>query len=302
MPVHPQRVPWRRAAACLLAAAPVLSIAIAAGPGSSHTRSGSGRADRAPAGVNPRQPHDFSDAFYRANGIEPSRLVGRPTGAGEASTLDPAAPDADHTRVRMLETSDTWDGSGHPWFFTVHGIVFPSTFTDDAAGRRARQIAESFLLYDFPRAANPQFATFPKRQEAVADFSGGYFSNNPLGLWKIMHVRYTPAAFGTEDGRRRLDDLRRKNGTDVDGTPLIKTKSDIDDLRSRGLVSVTAIPTDGSAGPPWFLCPVIEDPRDGAIAADAHQAPVLRPDGAMNPGEQIFATTFNSLQRTGRFP
>jgi hypothetical protein len=67
-------------------------------------------------------------------------------------------------------------------------------------------------------------------------------------------------------------------------------------------VSVTAIPTDGSAGPPWFLCPVIEDPRDGAIAPDAHLTRALRADGTPNPGELIFKTNFDSLQRTGRFP
>lgn len=276
-----------------------LSVIASAGPDGINGRGSGG--DRVP-GVNPRQPHDFSDSYYRANGIEPTRLVGRPTGTGPASTLDATAPDSRHTRVRMLEHSDTWDSSGHPWFFTVQGIVFPNTFTQDAAGQRARQIAESFRLYDFPRAANPQFATFPKRQEAVSDFSGGYFSNNPLGIWKIMHVRYTPAAFSTEEGRRRLDDLRRKNGNDADGTPLIKTKSEIESLQSRGLVTVTAIPTDGSAGPPWFLCPVLEDPRDGAIASDAHLTQALRADGTANPGEVIFKTTFDSLQRTGRFP
>lgn len=245
-------------------------------------------------------PFDFSDAYLRANGIEPTRLVGRPTGTGPNSTISPA-PDANHRNIRMLDHSATWDHSGKPWFFTVHGIIFPNTFTNDAAGVQARQIAESYLLYDFPRAANAQFATFPKRQEAISDMRNGYFSNNPLGIWKIMHVRYTPAAF-TPAGQQRLAELAARNGTDLDGTPLVKTLSELDDLRGRGLVSVTAIPTDGSAGPPWFMCPVLKDPRNGAIAADAHFTQTVRANGQPNPGEAIFKTTFDSLQRTGRFP
>lgn len=254
------------------------------------------------SGGNARAPHNFSDAFLRANGIEPTRLVGQRNGTPPNSVLDPMAPDAEHSRVRLLETSATFDDSGHPWFFVVGGVIFPNTFTNDAAGARARQIAEQYVLYDFPRAANARYATFPKRQEAVSDFRNGYFSNDPLGIWKIKHVKYTDAAFSTPEGRRRLADLAARNGTDLDGTPLMKTVSEIESMRSRGLVTVDSIPTDGSAGPPWFICTIVEDPRNGAIAADAFQVRTARADGTRNPGERIFDQYFDALQRTGDFP
>lgn len=249
-----------------------------------------------------RQPHDFSDAYYRAHGINPAALVGRPVGNPPNSTLDPVAPDANHTRVRDLQTSCIWDASGHPNFFTVHGIMFPSTFTNDLAGAAARQIADEYVLYDFPRAANARFATFPKRQEAMADLGHGYFSHDPMGMWRIAHVKFNPATIGTSDGQRRLSDLAARNGTDIDGTPIIKTMSDLNDLRGRNLVTVDFIPSDGSAGPPWFMCFVLEDPRNGAIARDAFLATSNRANGQPNPGEQIFTTTFNSLKNTGDFP
>jgi hypothetical protein len=252
--------------------------------------------------VNPSQPHGFTDAFYLANGINPVGLIARPALGQPGTALDAAAPDANHTALRLLDVSATRDGSGHPMFFTVHGIVFPNTFTNNAAGVHARQIAEQYKLYDFPRAANAQWSTFPKRQEAIADTSGGYFSNNPLGLWKIMHVRYVPAAMATAEGQRRLADMAARNGTDADGTPLLKTLSDIHDFQQRGLVTVQGVPTDGSAGPAWFMCPIIQDPRKGAIAPDATLTRTLGANGQPNTGELDFTTTFDALRLTGDFP
>jgi hypothetical protein len=81
----------------------------------------------------------------------------------------------------------------------------------------------------------------------------GYVSNNPLGLWRLTFVRYTDAAFDTDDGRETLADLVERNGTDVDGTPVIKTKSEIEDLESEGLVELYTRPDDGSQGPPWVV-------------------------------------------------
>ncbi len=296
-----RRSPSRSRVSMLIAAVALLAISGVSLVSADSPKSGRSSGSSA-TGANPRQPHDFTDAYYRSNGLDPARIVGRPRGQLPNSTLDPAAPDSTHNNVRKLSTSCTWDSSGHAWYFTVSGIMFPNVFTSDAAGVRARQIADSYVLYDFPRAANAQYATFPKRQEAMTDLGHGYFSNNPLGIWRIAHVKYNPATIGTSDAQRRLGDIAQRNGTDVDGTPLIKTMSELNDLRSRNLVTVTLIPSDGSAGPPWFLCPIIEDPRNGAIAPDAFIDRTLRPNGQPNPGELIFTTGFNSLRKTGDFP
>jgi hypothetical protein len=68
------------------------SLADGGSPGSSGSSSGSG------ATVNKQPIFDFSDAYYRANGIDPAGLAGRGTGADGLSVTGPA-PDH-HVQVR----------------------------------------------------------------------------------------------------------------------------------------------------------------------------------------------------------
>lgn len=76
----------------------------------------------------------------------------------------------------------------------------------------------------------------------------GYFSNNPLGLWTHVWVSYTPRAFNTSEGRKTLEDLRKRNGLALDGTPIIKTLSELDELFSKGLAAKRLRNPDGSEG------------------------------------------------------
>ena len=65
-----------------------------------------------------------------------------------------------------------------------------------------------------------------------------------------------------------LADLAERNGLDLDGTPIIATVGDIEDLYELGLVTKRTVPaTDGRR---YAICPVIEDPTDGGIAPDAN--------------------------------
>jgi hypothetical protein len=181
------------------------------------------------------------------------------------------------------------------------GVFFQDAFTDDTPGAEAFEIAAAIVLSGFPKADTDPFSLFPKRQDDVVDLSGGYFSNPPLGLWQIALVRFTDAAFGTPEGIETLADLGEKNGFDLDGTPLITTKSEIESLEDDGFVTIEIPSLDGTQGPRWLVCPVYEDPRDGAIAPDAFLEIVVDGNGNVLAGEVELQEEFDCLQATGDF-
>jgi hypothetical protein len=149
--------------------------------------------------------------------------------------------------------------------------------------------------YLFPRASTDPQGLGAFRQSSVLDMRNGYFSNNKLGLWIHTWVSFTPRALNTADGRRALGDLAARNGRDLDGTPIIKTVSDIDNLYSRGYVTKTLRPF----GDPlrYAICPVVGDPRRGGIAPDQFLAYTTRIDGL--PLEPQLVANFESLRLTG---
>ena len=141
------------------------------------------------------------------------------------------------------------------------GTVFPDTFEHDGAGaltargREALDIANHFRAFLFPKAsAGSILSPAPpnRRQDNVFDTRDGYFSNNPLGLWLLAFVVYTPKAF-TDEGRKVLDPIAAMNGRDLDGTPILNTADLIDSLASKGLVEIRSRPLDGSQGFPWVI-------------------------------------------------
>ena len=252
------------------------------------------------ADTGDRQPiYDFNNAFYQLNGIRPGRLLQRRNGQDGLSVVDrPLQPN--QRAVRITLTAPAYDDSGDPIFFAPNATFGNEAFTRNAAGREARDIARSFPLYEFPRAANGPGEIFPKRQASLVDLRGGYFSNDPLGLWILTFVEYTDAAL-TPQGQAALAALAERNGFDADGTPIIRTVSEIEDLESRGFVSVTELPQDGSLGPPYFVCPVFKDPRDGGIAPDAFLDMVTDDNGDILPAEAFLQQEFDCLQQTGDF-
>jgi hypothetical protein len=198
----------------------------------------------------------------------------------------------------MLLHIAAYDDSGHLRYWSPTGSLNTDGFTNNAAGRAAKALAEASKIYLFPsRTADP--LSVVKRQEDIVDLRNGYFSNNPLGLWVNVFVGFTPAASNTAKGRQALATLAARNGRDLDGTPVIRTVSEINSLTAQGFVTQRTRPADGSAGPRYTICPVLEDPRDGAIPLDAFLAVVRRADGSVLPASQEFVTNFVSLQQTG---
>lgn len=99
------------------------------------------------AGVQDRL-YDFKDAYYLQNGINPAAIdstTARPLAARDTPIF------AYQRNVRALLTLPNYGHSGNAWFFTVLGGFNVNAFTSDAAGQRARQIAESSVEYVFPR-------------------------------------------------------------------------------------------------------------------------------------------------------
>ncbi len=202
-------------------------------------------------------PFDWSNSFYLANGIDPSLIQNRVGSANPASVavVEPSSPDANHNNIRITETTGGFNHEGNVLYYTINGFVNPNTFTNDAAGQNAKAIAEFFTAYIFPKASGDPFSPALKnrRQDNVFDTRNGYSIANPLGLWTAQFVSFTPAAFNTAAGQAALAHLAALNGTDLDGTPILKTAMEIDGLRKKGFVIEQPRNFDGSQGFPWII-------------------------------------------------
>lgn len=216
-------------------------------------------------------PFDFSDSFYLQNGINPGAILNRacsPERGPMAAVFDPPAPDSTRNDCRILETTGGFNDSGNLIYYSIMGFVMPNTFSNDAAGQAARELANESRAFLFPRCVAPGTpgsvvvrqgcavlkspALSNRRQDNVFDTTGGYFSNNPLGLWILAFVAYTDAAF-TEEGQEELASIAATNGTDLDGTPILTTRSDIDNLVQKGFAVILNRNQDGSEGFPWVV-------------------------------------------------
>jgi hypothetical protein len=239
--------------------------------------------------------YDFTDAYYTSNGVNPAAIQGRRQAVPPAAVED--TPNFPYQRdVRALLTLPAYDDSGHPHYFTVMGSGSASLFAAGAAGQNAKHVADKTFEYIFPQQGTDPNGLGAFRQSVVLDMRNGYFSNNPLGLWTHVWVSYTSAAFDTKAGKKALADLARKNGLDRDGTPLITSVSDIDNLFSKGFISKQ----QRSSNDPlhYAICPVTKEPRNGGIAHDQFLSYTLATDNE-SPLEPSFLLNFLSLQQTG---
>lgn len=218
------------------------------------------------AGENP-PPLQFTDQEYLDNGIDPSlpappnplNPFNRPPLNFEPTkSVDPLDGVNDNGRAMLQANGDIeaneitggFNHSGEIIYYTVLAKFNKGSFTNDAAGDHAREVANSFVAYIFPKATGPQFVPmFPnRRQDNVFDTRNGYFNNNPLGLWRLAFVKWvdvedTPDPDRCQDHR---DVLMAENGADLDGTPIINTVSDIETLEDGGCILVRSRNEDGS--------------------------------------------------------
>jgi hypothetical protein len=179
-----------------------------------------------------------------------------------------------------------------------------TSFEHDAAGNLTARgqtsfdTAEHFRVFIFPKASNGSILDpfLPnKRQDNMFDTRNGYFSNDPLGMWLAVWVVYTPKAF-TAEGRKELDPIAATNGRDLDGTPILTSPSQVDNLAADGLVELRTRPVNDGVFR-WVICPIPEDPRHGFIRPDAFLRDVKRADGT--PVFPALGNNFRCLQQTG---
>src|SRR6185503_7569771 len=248
-------------------------------------------------------PFDFNDAAYRAHGIVPENIVLRVGTAARGGdfVIDNTNTDPNRSNVRTIETTPGTTGSSGLTYANIFGVLNSTSFERNAAGQlttcgqTAFDTAESFRVFIFPKASNGSILDpfLPnKRQDNVFDTRDGYFSNDPLGMWVAVWVVYTPRAF-TSAGRKELDPIAATNGRDLDGTALLTSPSQIDNLAAKGLIQLRTRPVTDPVFR-WVICPIPEDPRDGFIRPDAFIRDVRRADGT--PVFPALRNNFNCLQ------
>ena len=250
------------------------------------------------AGVQDRL-FDFLDSYYYQNGVNAATIFGRRQVTGNGNSIFDTPNFWFQRNVRAQRLNPAYSDSGKPTFWAVMGDVNNAGFTNDAAGANAKVLANKYVLYVFPTRTGNPIGLGNNRQADIVDLSGGYFSNDPLGLWIHIWISYTDAAFNTRDGQKMLADLQNRNGLALDGTPIIKTKSELENLLSKGFAAKRFRNADGSEGPMYGICPVIKDPTNGGIAPNDTLGQVFKADGT--PLEPEFTRQFNSLKTTGRW-
>lgn len=201
-----------------------------------------------------QKPFDFSDDFYRRNGIDPDKIANRITADGQNAVTD-TPPSPDFRDVRNLAITGGFDAFGDLIYYSVFGMVTPETFTPDKAGLEAMVIGNQFRAFIFPKKGGDQFSPAPdnRRQDNLFDTRGGYFDIDPLGLWIVVFVSYTDAATKTLFGKRELRELATRNGVDLDGTPVIRRISELEDLEAKGLIRLQERVPDASRAFPWVI-------------------------------------------------
>ena len=194
-------------------------------------------------------PFDFTDAVYRAHGVVPENIVLR---VGDASrtgdfVVDNTNTDPNRRNIRTIETTPGTTGSSGLTYANIFGVLNSTSFEHNAAGnltaagQHAFDTAERFRVFIFPKASNGSILDpfLPnKRQDNLFDTRDGYFSNDPLGMWVAVWVVYTPKAF-TKEGKKELDPIAATNGRDLDGTAILTSPSQIDNLGGKGFDRAT---------------------------------------------------------------
>ncbi|HEV7646476.1 MAG TPA: hypothetical protein VGO50_21255 [Pyrinomonadaceae bacterium] len=239
---------------------------------------------------------DFTDQYYAQNGVDIAKIFNRRQVTGNGNSVFDNPNFSFQRNVRASRLNPAYSDNGTPTFWAVMGDLDNGGFLNNRAGQRARDIANSYILYVFPTRTGNQIGLGNNRQADIVDLRGGYFSNDPLGLWLHVWVSYTDAAFNTREGQKQLTQLQRKNGLAADGTPIIKTLSELNNLLDKGLARKRFRNPDGSEGPMYGICPVIKDPTDGGIVVIDTLAQV-RVNG--EPLEPELLRQFDSLRLIG---
>jgi hypothetical protein len=279
-------------------------------------------------------PYEVDPDFMRANGVDPNKIIsafvaggdgigfpGDVPGTGNNGSNAPwrgdytggydffgnpigtAVPCGDfHTNKRRTRYEGCHFYDGTPCYFVTTGQMDPQGFTPDAAGRRAFEIAEHFVLYEFTQEfgevsppstfwpggySPPPLFTDPYAggfavgsQTKIFNAKGSYFTDNPIGLWKQGLVNFTVKAAacrsdlsGTDPDCVFLHNMVAANGQASQniGYPLVYTGDELFGLLERDLASLRYRLGNGGVGGAqdtarYILCPTHEAPNNGDIS------------------------------------
>lgn len=201
-----------------------------------------------PFGAAYAGPNDFTADFYAANGINPDNItfLDSPGFGQEINTI-----------------TGGFDNAGNVIFYTANTAIFEDSFTPDPAGAEAFETAEAFVAWLFPKkAGDPLSPAFPnRRQDNIFDTRGGYFANNPLGLWRLEFIQWRSDEEIIDAGfANRVDDcaalraaLLEANGPSLDGpdSPILRTSAQVREAKAKGCVSAMSRPMAPKATGPF---------------------------------------------------
>ena len=193
---------------------------------------------------------------------------------------------------------------------TVNAVFTPSLRQDwrFATNRNAIDGSDNNCISNDPNVCTPPNGTGSAPPQSDSPF--GYFCDDLLGMWINSFFWYTvdPADHTSPLGitcTPILKKLGQTNGLTPDGTPIVKTGDELDNiLEANGCAAEGQLAFDGSdGGAIWLVCPAIPDPRAGAISADAFLDQAHNSNGTpQNVGLtlnflslQIFGVFFNEL-------
>jgi hypothetical protein len=139
--------------------------------------------------------------------------------------------------------------------------------------------------------------------DGVNDAPFGYFCDDLLGIWIITYHWFIVNPLtepSTTACGQVFADLKNRNGTNLDGTPVITKDDDLDGAESAGCMAEANEAANGAdGGAVWLICPAIQDPRNGAIASDAFLDAVRLKSG--NFLNTTLLNNFSCLQKGGKF-
>lgn len=238
-----------------------------------------------------KRPFDFSDKFYSANGVEPSLIFSRVSGTDESSVFDKTG-DETRNNVRVIATRPAYNYDGSALYWNLYGELYAKSFVQNEAGRQAMKTANNFPIFVFPSATERG----TNRQSSLIDAGKGYFETNPLGLSVVVKVEYNRFR-NSDDGEEILQDMARRNGVSLDGTPIIKTVDEINLLTRMGIVTQTIKGLNGRE-PSYAIAKVMENPKE-SVTPDAFLMYIKGGDGNPLEAENFFIKEFESMQDAG---
>lgn len=250
--------------------------------------------DRLPFAAD-KHPYDFSDKFYEDNGIVPFLMAERRSGEDGMSVFGHTS-DPNRRGVRITATMTAYGTNGEMLFFNLYGELQKGAFLQDPSGDEALKLAERYPVYMFPSATVKN----SDRQAAMIEIDDSYAQKNPLGIGLAINVEYTAAIY-TEKGSLLMRQFADKNGISLDGTPIIRTLKQLNELTRHGMVKLTVRGAGEPKISPFVAARVLTDPTDGAVADDAFLVFVEKPDGKPLDSEKIFLDNFECLKSAGKY-